>query len=91
MNINILFSNNFPVDQGAAVIDNFDGSYTMIISQHLCEEKRRAAIVHELTHIKRGDLDTIDIETNIIESLVRHELEEDTRLDGINFYYHIVD
>lgn len=71
MNINILLSNNFPVDQGAAVIDNFDGSYTMIISQHLCEEKRKSAIFHELTHIRRGDLNTIDIEANIIETLVR--------------------
>ncbi|WP_308525910.1 hypothetical protein [uncultured Veillonella sp.] len=91
MNINILLSRRFPVEKGAAVIDNFDGSYTMVINSHLCEEKRKTAILHELTHIRRGDLNTVDIEANIIETLVRRELNEDNCLDGINFFYHVID
>lgn len=63
----------------------------MVINSYLCEEKRKTAILHELTHIRRGDLNTVDIEANIIETLVRRELNEDTCLDGINFFYHVID
>lgn len=91
MNINIILSSKFPVEKGAAVVDNFDGSYTMIISRQLCEEKRKAAVLHELQHLRRGDLHTIDLEANIIETLVRRELSDDEYFDGINFYYHYID
>lgn len=38
-----------------AVVENFDGSYTILIADCLSPDAKRKAYLHALSHIERGD------------------------------------
>lgn len=52
MNINIIITHlEHGVD--AVTTPNDDGTYTIAINIHLCEDRARKALLHEITHIKK--------------------------------------
>lgn len=55
MNINIIITHlEHGVD--AVTTPNDDGTYTIAINIHLCEDRARKALLHEITHIKKRRL-----------------------------------
>ena len=56
MTINLQFR-NMPAGMHGAATKNEDGSYTVFLDPRDTDEKQREGYLHELAHIKRGDLD----------------------------------
>ena len=46
-----------PKDTDGAITINEDGTYTAVIADGLCPEKKLKAYRHALNHIENGDLD----------------------------------
>lgn len=47
--------------------ENDDCSYTIIVNQHLSDQAKKDAVIHELRHLKRGDLGAEGQDVNKIE------------------------
>lgn len=56
MTINLQFR-NMPAGMHGAATKNEDGSYTVFLDPRDTDEKQREGYLHELEHIRRGDLD----------------------------------
>lgn len=46
----------FPVSCGGMVMPNDDGTYSIYLNANVDDCRRRRALIHELEHIKHGDL-----------------------------------
>ena len=70
MIINLQFR-NMPRGMHGAATKNEDGSYTVFLDPRDTDEKQREGYLHELEHIKRGDLDNrCDKNIGLIERTV---------------------
>lgn len=56
MTINLQFR-KMPAGMHGAATKNEDGSYTVFLDPRDTDEKQREGYLHELEHIRRGDLD----------------------------------
>lgn len=63
---------NFPTPGNEMVVENEDGSYTILINAKLSQDGQLKAYQHALNHINNGDFEKSDIQS--IE-LHAHELE----------------
>lgn len=86
MTINIIFA---PVpNTKAAVTENEDGSYSIVVSKSLSREQAQKEIIHELGHIVSDDFGK-DVQANLIEEMIRRSgIIPD--ISGIEFYCQVV-
>lgn len=86
MTINIIFA---PVPNAkAAVTENEDGSYSIVVSKSLSREQAQKEIMHELGHIVSDDFGN-DVQANLIEEMIRRSgIIPD--ISGIEFYCQVV-
>lgn len=86
MTINIIFA---PVPNAkAAVTENEDGSYSIVVSKSLSREQAQKEIMHELGHIVSDDFGK-DVQANLIEEMIRRSgIIPD--INGIEFFYQVV-
>ncbi len=87
MNINIITAPLEPCIK-AVTTPNEDGTYTIIVNNHLSQQQAIKAILHELAHID-GDDFTAEEHANILEKMVR-EKNRPYNLDRFTFFYHAV-
>ena len=62
---------DLPTTVRGFVRENPDGSYTIVINARMSIDMQRVALQHELRHIQRGDLDSLD-DIDQIEMEMRH-------------------
>ena len=62
---------NFPTPGKEMVVQNEDGSYTILINAKLSQDGQLKAYQHALSHISNGDFEKSDIQTIELEA---HEL-----------------
>lgn len=86
MTINIIFA-SIPYAK-ASVIENEDGSYSIIVSKALSREQAKKEVVHELTHIVSNDFNR-EIQANMIEEMIRRS-DIIPEAEGIEFYCQVV-
>lgn len=67
---------------------NDDGSYTIIINKDISTERKKEAVLHELTHIEENDF-SAEIQATLLEEMVRRNTE-DCDVGEFNFFYHYV-
>lgn len=86
MTINIIFA---PVpNTKAAVTENEDGSYSIVVSKSLSREQAQKEIMHELGHIVSDDFSK-DVQANLIEEMIRRSgIIPD--INGIEFFCQVV-
>lgn len=86
MTINIIFA---PVPNAkAAVTENEDGSYSIVVSKSLSREQAQKEIIHELGHIVSDDFGN-DVQAKLIEEMIRRSgIIPD--ISGIEFYCQVV-
>jgi hypothetical protein len=87
VNINIVITRLTPHIK-AMTTPNDDGTYTIIVNDHLPREEAIKEIVHELTHIEGNDF-SAEAQAPLLEEMVRRNTE-DCDLGKFNFFYHYV-
>lgn len=83
MNI-ILIYQDMPYHVRALTHMNADGSYTIIVNSHCSWEMQKAAVLHELTHIKGNDF-SAEIQADLLEKML-HNQDLDTEIDDFQFF-----
>lgn len=83
MNITLIYR-TLPARVKTLVTKNDDGSYTILINTLFNQEQQKAAVLHELSHIREDDF-TRDAHANIIEKLV-HVANNDSVNGSMEFY-----
>lgn len=84
MNI-VLTYQDLPGRIRALVHMNDDGSYTIIINARCNWETQKAAVLHELMHIKGNDFST-DVQADMLEKLMHGQACADADLDDFRFF-----
>ncbi len=84
MNI-VLIYQNLPVRVRALTTVNDDGSYTIIINGRQSWEIQKAAVLHELGHIKGNDFSS-EIQADILEALLHQHPKKKINMDDIQFF-----
>lgn len=87
MNINIVITRLTPHVK-AMTTPNDDGTYTIIVNDHLSREEAIKEIVHELTHINGNDF-SAEAQATLLEEMVRQNTEG-CDVGKFNFFYHYV-
>lgn len=87
MNINIVITRLTPHVK-AMTTPNDDGTYTIIVNDHLSREEAIKEIVHELTHIEGNDFST-EAQATLLEEMVRQNTDS-CDVGKFNFFYHYV-
>lgn len=87
MNINIVITRLTPHVK-AMTTPNDDGTYTIIVNDHLSREEAIKEIVHELTHIEENDF-SAEIQATLLEEMVRRNTDS-CDVGKFNFFYHYV-
>lgn len=64
-------------------------THNIYINKNLPHERMREEIKHELSHIIRDDF-YLDHHVNLVEQMVRRTCIDDSELENINFYHHII-
>lgn len=67
---------------------NDDGTYTIIVNDHLSREEAIKEIVHELTHIEGNDF-SAETQATLLEEMVRRNTDS-CDVGKFNFFYHYV-
>ena len=67
---------------------NDDGTYTIIVNDHLSRGEAIKEIVHELTHINGNDF-SAEAQATLLEEMVRQNTEG-CDVGEFNFFYHYV-
>lgn len=75
--------------QTATVIENEDGSHTILVNLNKPLDNQRNSILHELGHIQHGDLHD-DRHVDVIERIAHNRDNSDIDTD-INFFCHFVE
>lgn len=83
MNIVLLYR-DLPGRVRALTNKNDDGSYTIIINARCSWEVQKAAVLHELMHIKGNDFSE-DVQADLLERLL-HDQPESTELTDFRFF-----
>lgn len=73
--------------QTATVIENEDGSHTILVNLNKPLDAQRVSVLHELGHIKHDDFHS-EKHINLIERIA-HDRELDEDIDE-EFFYHVV-
>lgn len=76
--------------QTATVIENEDGSHTILVNLNKPLDNQRNSILHELGHIQHGDLHK-EQHVNIIERIAHAKDTYDIDTEDINFFCHFVE
>ena len=84
MNI-VLIYNDLPVRVKALTTPNDDGSYTIIINARQSWAVQKAAVLHELAHIRGNDFSS-DVQADIIEALLHRNTPKKINMDDIQFF-----
>lgn len=87
MNINIVITRLTPHVK-AMTTPNDDGTYTIIVNDHLSREEAIKEIVHELTHIEGNDF-SAEAQATLLEEMVRRNTDS-CDLGKFNFFYYYV-
>lgn len=87
MNINIVITRLTPHVK-AMTTPNDDGTYTIIVNDHLSREEAIKEIVHELTHIEENDF-SAEAQATLLEEMVRRNTDS-CDVGKFNFFYHYV-
>lgn len=87
MNINIVITRLTPHVK-AMTTPNDDGTYTIIVNDHLSREEAIKEIVHELTHIEGNDF-SAEAQATLLEEMVRRNTDS-CDVGKFNFFYHYV-
>ncbi len=87
MNINIVITRLTPHVK-AMTTPNDDGTYTIIVNNHLSREEAIKEIVHELTHIEGNDFSR-EVQATLLEEMVRRNTDS-CDIGKFNFFYHYV-
>lgn len=87
MNINIVITRLTPHVK-AMTTPNDDGTYTIIVNDHLSREEAIKEIVHELTHIEGNDF-SAETQATLLEEMVRRNTDS-CDVGKFNFFYHYV-
>lgn len=87
MNINIIIT-HLPKHVQAMTTPNDDGTYTIVVNDHLSQHRIVQALVHELTHIAGNDF-SADEQATLLEEMVRCNTAG-CDLGQFNFFYHYV-
>lgn len=87
MNINIVITRLTPHVK-AMTTPNDDGTYTIIVNDHLSREEAIREIVHELTHIEGNDF-SAEAQATLLEEMVRRNTDS-CDVGKFNFFYHYV-
>lgn len=88
MNVNIILARlEYGID--AITTPNEDGTYTIAINSNLCEERAKKALLHEITHIKKGDFSSYE-KASLLERMLRESDYLNQELEDINFYWNVV-
>lgn len=87
MNINIVITRLTPHVK-AMTTPNDDGTYTIIVNDHLSREEAIKEIVHELTHIEGNDFSR-EVQATLLEEMVRRNTDS-CDIGKFNFFYHYV-
>ena len=64
-------------------------THNIYVNKNLPHDKMKAEIRHELIHIIRDDF-YVDHHVNLVERMVRISQIEDSDLNEIDFYHHII-
>ncbi len=84
MNI-VLTYQDMPGRIRALVHMNDDGRYTIIINARCNWETQKAAVLHELMHIKGNDF-SADVQADLLEKLLHGQACADDELDDFRFF-----
>ena len=87
MNINIVITRLTPHVK-AMTTPNDDGTYTIIVNDHLSREEAIKEIVHELTHFEGIDF-SAETQATLLEEMVRRNTDS-CDVGKFNFFYHYV-
>lgn len=87
MNINIVITRLTP-NVKAMTTPNDDGTYTIIVNDHLSRKEAVKEIVHELTHIEGNDF-SAEAQATLLEEMVRRNTDS-YDVGKFNFFYHYV-
>lgn len=87
MNINIVITHLTPHVK-AMTTPNDDGTYTIIVNDHLSREEAIKEIVYELTHIEGNDF-SAETQATLLEEMVRRNTDS-CDVGKFNFFYHYV-
>lgn len=83
MNITLIYR-SLPARVKTLATKNNDGSYTILVNTLFNQEQQKAAVLHELSHIRDDDF-ARDAHANIIEKLV-HTANNDSVNSAVEFY-----
>lgn len=84
MNI-VLIYQNLPVRVRALTTINDDGSYTIVINSRQSWEIQKAAVLHELGHIKGNDFSS-EVQADLLEALLHQRQKKPIDIDDIQFF-----
>lgn len=83
MNIVLLYR-DMPGRVRALTNKNDDGTYTIIINARCSWEAQKAAVIHELMHIKGNDF-SADIQADMLEKML-HNQDNMAEIDDFQFF-----
>lgn len=83
MNIVLLYR-DMPGRIRALTNKNDDGTYTIIINTRCSWEAQKAAVIHELMHIKGNDF-SADVQADMLEKIL-HNQDNTAEIDDFQFF-----